>query len=166
MATSPKTSALDDARITQFGLFVEAGRRLSRIMETSIREQHGITGIQFEAMLRVGRSPEHRMSMSQLAEQMVLTSGGVTRLIDRLAAAGLVVRVSCPEDRRVQWTQLTDAGSEKLVAVVETHLDDLDRHFLSAMSPDELETLIPVLDRLRTHCTESHAGVAGAETPT
>lgn len=153
MATRPTTTALDDERITQFGLFMEAGRRLSRLMEASLRAKHDMTGIQFEAMLRVGRSPDHRMSMSQLADQMVLTSGGVTRLIDRLAAAGHVVRVSCPEDRRVQWAQLTDAGREKLVAVLETHLDDLDRHFLSAMSSDELTTLIPVLDRLRTHCT-------------
>jgi len=151
-ATNPQP-ALDDARITQFGLFVEAGRRLNRLIETSVREQHGMTSIEFEAMLRMGRSPERRMSMSQLAGQMVLTSGGVTRLIDRLVASGYVVRVSCPEDRRVQWAELTEAGFEKITTVLETHFIDLDEHFFSAMSPEELDTLIPVLERLRANCS-------------
>lgn len=152
MATTT-TQTLADERITQFGLFVEAGRRLARLIENSVREHHGMTSIEFEAMLRMGRSPEQRMSMSQLADQMVLTSGGVTRLIDRLAAAGFVVRVSCPEDRRIQWAQLTDTGLSKIESVLETHLNDLDDHFFAAMSAEELETLLPVLDRLRANCS-------------
>ena len=102
MTPATTSTPLADERIGQFGLFVEAGRRLARIMEASIQQRHGMTSIEFEAMLRVARSPDHRMSMSQLADQMVLTSGGVTRLIDRLAAGGLVARVACPADRRVQ----------------------------------------------------------------
>lgn len=153
--TAPSIPApLTDERIGQFGLFVEAGRRLARIMEASLLRNHGMTSIEFEAMLRVARSPEQQMSMGQLSEQMVLTSGGVTRLIDRLAAHGMIARVSCPSDRRVQWAQLTEAGTEKLADVVKTHLIDLDEHFFAAMSHEELETLLPVLDRLRTACNE------------
>lgn len=153
MPTTKTHPTLADERITQFGLFIEAGRRLARLMESSLRERHGMTSIEFEAMLRLGRSPERRMSMSQLADQMVLTSGGVTRLIDRLAATSYVIRVSCPEDRRVQWAQLTDDGVAKLTGVLETHFADLDKHFFSAMSTAELETLIPVLERLRANCS-------------
>jgi MarR family 2-MHQ and catechol resistance regulon transcriptional repressor len=152
MTATATPAALSDERIGQFGLFVEAGRRLARIMEASLLQAHGMTSIEFEALLRVARSPEQRMSMGQLAEQMVLTSGGVTRLIDRLETAGLIARVSCPSDRRVQWAQLTDAGTAKIACAVETHLADLDRHFFAAMSPEERETLLPVLDRLRTAC--------------
>lgn len=154
MTAATTHKAIADERIGQFGLFVEAGRRLARIMEASLLNAHGMTSIEFEALLRVARSPEHRMSMGQLAEQMVLTSGGVTRLIDRLAADGLIARVSCPSDRRVQWAQLTKAGTEKIVGVAETHLADLDEHFFSAMTTEELETILPVLDRLRSACTE------------
>lgn len=145
---------LDDPRITDFGLFVEAGRRLARILEASLQKRHGMTSVEFEAMLRIGRSPDHRMSMSHLADQMVLTSGGVTRLIDRLAAAGFVTRVACPSDRRVHWAQLTDEGVTKIARILETHLEDLDQHFFAAMSVEERSIVIPVLDRLRTTCSE------------
>jgi MarR family transcriptional regulator, 2-MHQ and catechol-resistance regulon repressor len=154
MATLSQAKTLDDERITQFGLFIEAGRRINRLMEVSLRDQHGMTSVDFEAMLRLGRSPERRMSMSQLADQMVLTSGGVTRLIDRLSGAGLVARLSCPSDRRVQWAQLTDQGVARVAEILESHLDDLDRHFFSAMSPEEKDVLLPVLDRLREKCVE------------
>ena len=153
MATSTEAQILDDERITAFGLLIEANRRLARTMESSLRSNHALTLVDFEALLRLGRSDERRMSMSELASQMVLTSGGVTRLIDRLVHEGFVERVSCPSDRRVQWARLTKAGERAIAAALETHLADLDEHFFSAMSPQELRTLVAVLDRLRSTCS-------------
>lgn len=154
MATKTTTDGLADVRITEFGLLVEATRRLMRIIETSLRDNHGLTAVEFEALIRMGRSPERQMSMSDLANQMVLTSGGITRLIDRLAADGYVDRVSCPSDRRVQWAHLTDLGVETVSQALETHLADLDDHFFSVMSSEERATTISVLDRLRTTCSD------------
>lgn len=154
MPTSTTKSPLDDVRITEFGLLVEATRRLTRIIETSLRDQHSLSGVEFEAMIRMGRSPGRQMSMSDLANQLVLTSGGITRLVDRLVTTGYVDRVSCPSDRRVQWAHLTDLGVETISLALETHLADLDEHFFSAMSPEERATTIPVLDRLRTACSD------------
>lgn len=148
-------TALDDTRITEFGLLIEATRRLSRIVEASLRDNHDLTMIEFEAMVRLGRSPDRRMSMSDIAGQMVLTSGGVTRLVDRLANDGYVERVSCPSDRRVQWARLTDEGVSRINEALGTHLNDLDTYFFSAMSAEELSKVVPVLDRLRTTCTTS-----------
>ena len=146
---------LDDDRITEFGLLVEATRRLTRIVESSLRENHDLALVEFEAMVRLGRSPDRQMSMSDLAGQMVLTSGGITRLVDRLIEHGYVTRVSCPSDRRVQWAQLTDQGLATVSQALETHLGDLDAHFFSAMSADEHKATMPVLDRLRTTCSDS-----------
>lgn len=143
-------SLLDDNRITEFGLLIEATRRLTRIVETSLRENHDLTLVEFEALVRIGRSPGRQMSMSDLAGQMVLTSGGITRLVDRLANNGYVSRVACPSDRRVHWAQLTDKGVTAVSQALETHLGDLDDHFFSAMSADERAVAMPVLDRLRT----------------
>jgi DNA-binding MarR family transcriptional regulator len=150
MTASTENDILDDERITAFGLLVEANRRLARTMESSLRASHGLTLIDFEALVRLGRSDEQQMSMSELAGQMVLTSGGVTRLIDRLVNEGFVERVSCPSDRRVQWARLTKSGERAVAAALETHLDDLDKHFFASMSPQELRTVVAVLDRLRT----------------
>jgi DNA-binding MarR family transcriptional regulator len=143
---------VDDDRITSFGLLVEAHRRLQRTFDKTLRERHGMSGVTFEALLRLGRSADRRMSMSELAEQMVLTSGGVTRLIDRLTEAGYVSRLQCPSDRRVQWAQLTEQGSATLAAALRTHLDDLEAHYASEIAPEELPVVNRVMDRLRTEC--------------
>jgi DNA-binding MarR family transcriptional regulator len=151
---APKTSqdVLADDRITQFGLMVEANRKLLRTVELSLRNNHDLAMVEFEAMVRLGRSPERQMSMSELADQMVLTSGGVTRLVDRLAKNDLVERVSCPSDRRVHWARLTEAGVETVSTALVTHLQDLEDHYFGVMSADERATLASVLDRLRAGC--------------
>jgi DNA-binding MarR family transcriptional regulator len=141
---------LADDRITAFGLLVEANRRLQKVLDQTLRETHGISVITFEALLRLGRSPGGHMSMSELADQMVLTSGGVTRLIDRLSEEGWVERTPCPSDRRVHWARLTEPGGAVLAAAVRTHLDDLAVHFSGRVSDDEMVVLREVLDRLRT----------------
>lgn len=142
-------SALDDERVTAFGMLVEATRRLERSFERTLRTKHDLSLVAFEALLRLGRSPDHQMSMTQLADQMVLTSGGITRLVDRLASAGWVERLPCASDRRVQWARLTDAGVAAMAAAAASHLRDLDRLFASEMSAAEMRVLTEVCDRLR-----------------
>lgn len=140
----------DDNRITSFGLFVEANRRVMRAIETALRDDHGLTMVELEAMGRLARSDGEHMSMSELAEQMVLTSGGATRLVDRLVAAGHVERVACPSDRRVQWVCLSAAGKTTLQTALATHLDDLDEHYFAAMSASDRKVIDKVMDRLRS----------------
>ncbi len=143
---------LADDRIAEFGVFIEANRRLVRLVETSMRETHGLPLVDFEAMMRLSRSPDRQLSMSELAGQMVLTPGGVTRLVDRLIDQGLVERASCPSDRRVQWAHLTDEGLRTVSEALVTHLDDLHEHYFSVMSPDERSIVAAVFDRLRANC--------------
>jgi DNA-binding MarR family transcriptional regulator len=152
MSRNPRPSILDDERITSFGVLVEATRRLERTFARTLREEHAMSLIDFEALLRIGRSPDRHMSMSQLADQMVLTSGGVTRLVDRLAGTGFVERLQCPSDRRVQWAALTEAGLGAIEQATATHLADLEAHFVSEMTPEELRTVTGVCDRLRKGC--------------
>ena len=123
MTATPQTSALNDQLIASYGMLVEANRRLQRTFERSLRDRHNLSLVAFEALLRLGRSEDHQMSMSQLADQMVLTSGGVTRLIDRLERAGYVHRKPCVSDRRVQWAQLTDAGVAAIESAAATHVE-------------------------------------------
>jgi DNA-binding MarR family transcriptional regulator len=91
------------------------------------------------------------MPITLLGESLDLTSGGATRLVDRLEEAGYIERAACPTDRRVSWARLTDAGYERLAAATSVHLDDLDRHFVSRLSTDEMDTLRGLLSRLRTN---------------
>lgn len=152
MDVSDHPSVLTDERITAFGMVIEATRRLERTFERTLRERHGISLVAFEALLRLGRSPDQQMSMTALAEQMVLTSGGVTRLVDRLAAAGQVERLQGASDRRVQWARLTPLGREAIETATATHLADLEAHFAAEMSEAEMRTVVEVFDRLRADC--------------
>jgi DNA-binding MarR family transcriptional regulator len=138
-----------DARIDTFGLLHEAHRRLDRALNCSLERQAGISGIFFELLLRLGRSPGGRLTMGELAQQLGLTSGGTTRLVDRMVGAGLVERQSCPEDRRVQWAVLSGAGERKLDQALPVALEDLQREVFDRLDPEEVAVLERALDKLR-----------------
>ena len=149
MPTKQQTDLIEDERIGAYGRLLEVQRRLHRIIDRSLRDHFGISSVWFEALLRLGRSPQRQMSISELGEQVGLTSGGATRLADRLEEAGYIERVACPSDRRVQWLRLTDSGLEVLAAATEVHLRDLEEHFSGHLTADEMSTLAGLLDRLR-----------------
>ena len=87
--------------------------------------------------------------MSELANAVSLTTGGVTRLADRLERDGLVERRSCPTDRRVVHLSLTAAGHGTLARALEQHLDNLEDRVVSRVDPDALAVVDTVLDELR-----------------
>jgi DNA-binding MarR family transcriptional regulator len=142
-------SSCNDPRIHAYGVTLEAMARLSRVFDRSLRDGADISQGWFEALLRIERSGGS-LTMGMLAEQVSLTSGGVTRLVDRLTDVGFVARRNCDSDRRVQYVAITDAGRSKLADAVEMHLRDLDREFVGRMSAEELEVVTRVMDRLRT----------------
>ncbi len=129
--------ARDDERIRGFGLLHEAHRRLDRAFNCSLEQACGISGPFFEVLLRVGRSPGGRLNMSELAQQLGLTSGGTTAPRGRMVAADLVERGSCPSDRRVQWVVLSAAGERKLDEALAIHLQDLQRELFDRLEPVE-----------------------------
>lgn len=142
------SSSCEDARIHAFGVTLEALTRLNHVFDRSLKEQVGLGQGWFEALLRVERSGGF-MTMGELADQVSLTSGGVTRLVDRLVEAGYAERKNCATDRRVQYVSTTDAGRSILEQALEVHLVDLQREFIDRVSPDELDVIVAVMDRLR-----------------
>ena len=100
-------------------------------------------------MIRLGRSPDGHLTMTRLAAEVSLTSGGITRLVDRMADAGYVERVSCPTDRRSVFVTLTPAGAAKLEEATAEHLQGLDRHLLGPLDPDDRTALETALRKLR-----------------
>ena len=138
----------DDALITTFGRLVEVyssvGQQLGRALEQSC----GISHSMFEVLLRIARSDDGQISMGALAQQVALTTGGVTRLVDRMISAGLVERVPCPTDRRVLFAALTPAGEAKLDEASTVHAANLRQAFAD-FSRHDLESFDELLDRLR-----------------
>lgn len=140
---------VDDPRIHTFGLLLEAHAQLTRVLDADLQDSDGISLQTFEVLLRVSRADRGRITMSELAGGVSLTTGGVTRLADRLEKDGLVQRASCPSDRRVVYLQLTDLGQQTLSTALAHHLDSLDRRVAGRISTRDTAVLNRVLDELR-----------------
>lgn len=105
-----QTPDTDDDLITLWGLVVEGYAATGRRLQAGSDADIGIPLGELEVLLRLLRTPEHRLASSALARESSMTGGGLTRMVDRLVAAGTVQRVACPTDRRVVWVQATEEG--------------------------------------------------------
>jgi len=139
---------LDDPLITTFGRLVEATHGLERRFGAEVAESVDIPFTWFEVLLRLSRSDASRLSMGELSRQLALTSGGVTRVIDRMTDAGLVDRLAGTDDRRVQYAVVTRRGQALMRRAVVQHVASLHDVF-AGFSLTELRTLDSLLDRLR-----------------
>jgi MarR family transcriptional regulator, 2-MHQ and catechol-resistance regulon repressor len=149
MKTDPFNELLHDSRVTTFGKMIEAQARLERLFGTRLEAECGITHSWFEILLRVGRSSDRKLKMSDLANQVALTTGGITRVMDRMIEAGLLERVADPKDRRVQYAQLTRLGIDKLNAGLSVHVVDLQNELFDRLTPKQAEAFEQTLDLLR-----------------
>lgn len=148
-----------DERITAFGLLAEAYAGLVARFSTQLA-QHGLLLTDFEVLVRIARSPQQRLRMTELATQVSLTSSGVTRVIDRLERNGLVRREACPEDRRGMWAAVTDEGMSRLDTALPGHLELISAHFTDRFTAEELAQLIVRLREIRDDVNPSAAPVA------
>jgi len=156
------SAAYDDDRLTAIGLFVETYRALTAVLARSLTGT-GLSDNWFELLLRLARSPGSRLRMSDLAAQTGLSPSGLTRAIDRLEEAGLVVRATCPSDRRGAFAVLTPAGRERLEAALPGHLADLQESFVDVLSAEELAALTAALRKLRDRLNPCAAAVSDAK---
>jgi MarR family 2-MHQ and catechol resistance regulon transcriptional repressor len=138
----------DDSRITAVGLFTEAYLGLSAKLGCQIA-RHGLSAIEFEVLLRLGRSPDGQLRMTDLSAQTSLTASGVTRVIDRLERDGYVGRVACPTDRRSLYAAITRSGRERLAEVLPDHVKLIEEWFTSRLTPEALEALLSGLRTVR-----------------
>ncbi|GAA0285072.1 MarR family transcriptional regulator [Actinomadura nitritigenes] len=137
-----------DPRLTTMGLLFEAHEGLLTKLEPVFKE-HGISGLDLNALTRLSRSPGRRLRMSDLATQTSLSTSGITRLVDRLARAGLVERAPCPDDRRTIFTVLTPSGADRLAAVLPDYLAVIDRWFTGLLTPEQLTAVVDGLRIIR-----------------
>ncbi|XVU25521.1 MarR family winged helix-turn-helix transcriptional regulator [Actinoplanes sp. CA-054009] len=139
---------LDDPRFTAFGLFAEAFTGLTNRFAAQF-EEHRLSAVEFEVLMRLARSPGHRLRMTDLAGQTSLSTSGVTRVVDRMDRDGLVVREACATDRRSSYAVITDLGRQRLDEVLPGHMELLQQWFIGQLSPDELDGLMTSLRRIR-----------------
>jgi DNA-binding MarR family transcriptional regulator len=142
--TTPKTSAEIDA----FVRLVRAGVIVPRQLSAQLSADHGLNINAYEALLQLARAPERRMRRVDLANSLLLTAGGVTRLLDGLERDGFVARDECSSDRRVSYAVLTKAGRSKLREATKSHTRQIRELLGGTYDEDELAQLVALLDRL------------------
>jgi DNA-binding MarR family transcriptional regulator len=138
----------DTSRLEAWIRFLRAHAALTRELSAELVADHGLTLNDYEVLLHLARAPERRMRRVDLAESVLLTASGITRLLEGLEHAGLVERVLCDSDRRVAYAQLTGAGLEKLREASRTHIAGIEALFVGRFSDEELATLSGLLSRL------------------
>jgi DNA-binding MarR family transcriptional regulator len=139
----------DDPRITAFGLLLEAFSAVERAVLADLSRTSNLPGPEFEVLIRLSRSPGQRLRLTELANQVRLSTSGLSRLVDRVEGAGLVRREACPSDRRGAFAVLTEEGEAALAAALPPHLESLERNVVAPLGPEDLSTLEGLLRRLR-----------------
>jgi len=139
MGITTAKEAAYDPRVVAFGRLMGAANRLEYLLGRALETECGISHLMFEVLLIVGRSGDAGMSMRAIAQEQVLTTGGATRLVDRMTTLGLVVRASDPDDRRVQLVRLTETGEETTVRAARVHVENIQRFFLDPLPVDHRE---------------------------
>jgi DNA-binding MarR family transcriptional regulator len=147
------------------GLFAEAFGGLSAKLTAQLAQQ-GLAGAEFEAMVRLARSPDRRLRMTDLTAQTSLTSSGITRVVDRLVDRGLVAREACPSDRRSTFAVITPAGDQLIAAALPGHLALIEQWLLGPLDAEQRGQLEAALRRVRDAVQPcATAGADGAGWP-
>ena len=128
--------------------FLRAHAAVTRQFNAELLATHGLTINDFDVLAQLSRAPEQALKRVDLAERVLLTPSGITRLLKGLEEAGWVSNRPCAEDARVTYAVLTPAGKTKLKQARKTHVASVRALFSERFEHDELETLASLLERL------------------
>jgi DNA-binding MarR family transcriptional regulator len=148
----PRTD--DDEMVTMWGLVIEGYLAVDGGLMGEIADRFGLPPAQFDILLRLVRTPEQRMPMTRLAREAAFTSGGFTKVADRMAAAGLVRRERCDDDRRVVYVRLTPNGRQLANRARRACAQILRRIVLEPLGADRTAELAAAMRTLREANTE------------
>jgi DNA-binding MarR family transcriptional regulator len=128
--------------------FLRSHAAITRQLNVDLLTAHGLTLNDYEVLLHLSSAEGGMMRRVDLAESVLLTASGITRLLDGLERAGYVEKARCASDARVSYAKLTDEGRELLEAASVTHLAGIEELFTSRFSADELGSLGSLIARL------------------
>jgi DNA-binding MarR family transcriptional regulator len=137
-----------DEKVVLFGLLLETNARLTKELGSALEAACQLPLAWFEVLLQLRQSTDGRLKMSQMADAIVHSTGGTTRLVDRLEEARFVRREHCPSDRRSVYVAITDAGNSKLDEALGVHLDYLNDNLGARLDTSEREVLSGLLSKL------------------
>jgi DNA-binding MarR family transcriptional regulator len=155
----PHGASLDATELAAWRGLLRAHARLIRELSAELERDHGLPLSSYEVLLVLSNAPDERMRMAELAESVLLSPSGITRLVDRLVSDGLVEKSRCVADRRGWYAVLTARGRTRLDEARVTHIADVRARFHEHLSHDEQVLLVAIWERL-LNGAEDDAGPA------
>jgi DNA-binding MarR family transcriptional regulator len=165
MVADTRDDLLHDDRITLWGLFLEVHAGIGRRLARELRAEVDIPDPWLEVLLRIGRTPGQAVRMTDLANQVLFSSGGFTKLADRMEDAGLIRREPCPTDRRATFAVLTPQGRAVLDRALAVHLPGLQRHLCDPLDVEQRGQLEAILRTLRAALAEDGGATRATGAP-
>lgn len=151
-ATSPntRTGPLLDHELAAWRGLLETHARVTQHLDTQMRAEHGLSVSAYEVLMFLADAPDHRMRMADIAERILLSRSGCTRLVDRLVDQGFVTRCADTADARGRYAQLTESGLDKTKLARATHLEGVRRFFLDHLTATDQIALGDIWTRFAT----------------
>jgi DNA-binding MarR family transcriptional regulator len=146
--TSTTPVLLDAEELGAWRGMLRAHSALTKALDAELVRAHGLPLSSYEVLLFLADSPEGQMRMSELADGVLLSRSGLTRLVDRMQREGLLRRERCEDDARGWFAAITPKGRELFTRARKTHLDGVRERFLSHFTRDELRSLAAFWERI------------------
>ncbi len=141
-------AGFDELELSAWTGFLRAHATLVRELDEELTAQHGLPLSSYDVLVQLSDAPEGQLRMSHLAEAVLLSRSGLSRLVGRLADQGLLKRVECENDARGAYASITPRGREKLAEARETHRAGVRERFLGRLGEREQRQLAKAWSRL------------------
>jgi len=139
---------MDDASLRAWRLFLETHAHVIRHLEDELRRTTELPLTWYDVLVQLSEAPDSRLRMQELARRVLLSKSGLTRLVDRLCAAGYVSREPDPEDGRGMLAVMTQEGRAALRNSAPVHLRGVEERFTSQLTDEERAALIGAFSRI------------------
>jgi len=144
-------------RLRCWRLFFESSLALMDVLDAELQAAVGIPQRWYDVLVQLEETPDG-VPMNELADRILYSKSGFTRVVDRMEEAGLVRRVRPPHDRRSVLVLLTDAGVETKDRARRYHRDDIQRHFARHLTDADIKALTRALEKISNHARPLRPG--------
>ena len=153
---------LTEAQLSVWRTFLRAHSQIMRTLEAELVAAHDLPLPSYDVLIQLAQAPEGRLRMTELADRVLLSRSGLTRLVDRLEREGLVSRQACPSDARGTLAVLTPAGLDRLREAAPTHLAGVARRVTDRLTDAEVDQLQALLAKLVVGPGDGSCGLPAA----
>ena len=140
-ADTDKAGPFDAAELAAWRGMLQVNARVTAALDAQMRTEHGLSVSSYEVLMFLADAPCRRLRMSEIADRVLLSRSGLTRLVDRLVQLGYVTRCAAEADGRGSYAELTDTGLDKFRAAQRTHREGVRTFFLERLSTTDTVVL-------------------------